>query len=81
MKLYNGERRHCTIPTWIGVGSWYVKRFNDLCVDHDYAYINRTGKWSADKAMLKGIYARGYWYLVIPTFFFFMTAGFWYYYT
>jgi hypothetical protein len=81
MKLYDGERRYCTIPTWIGIGAWYTKRFNDLCKAHDQAYIDRTGKLNADFAMYKGIYDRGYWYIVIPVFLFLNTFGFFYYYT
>jgi hypothetical protein len=81
MKTYNGKRRYCTIPTWVGLGKWYVKRFNDLCEAHDDAYANQTGKWKADMTMIKGMVDRGYWYMAIPTFVLFNTFGFVYYYT
>lgn len=81
VKLYNGQRRYCTLPNVLGVDDWFTHRFNDLCKEHDDAYKMRTGKWKADKAMLKGMIQRGHFVLAFGTFIFFMTAGFFYYYT
>lgn len=81
MKYDTDPRRSCTIPKIFGLRRWFESKFGDLCEFHDYSYQLRLGKTKADMAMLKGMYKRGYWYLVPPTFIFFNTFGFWYYYT
>lgn len=81
MKYDNSPRRSCTLPKILGLRKAFENRFGDLCEAHDVAYVTRTGKWAADKVFLKGMYDRGYWWLVPSTAFFFLTFGFWYYYT
>lgn len=80
MKYDANPKRQCTLPKILGLRKWFENRFGDLCEVHDYMYVNKFGKWNADKAFLKGMYNRGYWWMVPPTFFFFMTLGFAYYY-
>lgn len=81
MRYDKNPRHHCTLPTIFHVREWFERKFGDICELHDYAYQMRVGKWSADKMFYKAIWERGPKILIIPTFLFFNTAGFWYYYT
>lgn len=73
--------RTCTIPKIFGLRDWFENRFGDLCERHDFEYSNRTGKWSADMRLVRGMWDRGYWWLAVPTFLFVNTIGIFYYYT
>jgi hypothetical protein len=81
MKYDKNLRHHCTIPTIFHVREWFERKFGDICEAHDAAYVLRSGKWKADKMFYKAIWERGPIVLIIPTFLFFNTFGFFYYYT
>lgn len=80
IKLNKNGRRYCTLPKIFGLRDWYTNRFNDLCMAHDIAYEQQTGKFAADYALLKGMTVRGYFLLAIPTAVFLLTIGNIYYY-
>ncbi len=81
MKYDNDYKHHCTTPTIFHAREWFENRFGDACKEHDEAYVNRTGKTEADIKFLKVMWARGPKILCIPTALFFLTLGYWYYYT
>lgn len=74
------RRRYCTIPQVFGLREWYDARFNDLCKEHDDAYIARSGKLKADYKLVKGMVQRGYPVVASLTGIFVLTVGTVYYY-
>lgn len=81
MRYDKNPRHHCTLPTIFHVREWFERKFGDICELHDYGYVMRLGKWRTDKMFYKAIWERGPKVLIVPTFLFFNTFGFWYYYT
>ena len=52
---------YCSVPRAFGFGTWFNKRFNGLCKQHDEYYsVGIMSRYKADCLLMAGIALKGY---------------------